>query len=225
MADLCNLINKVTGCGIPEGATTDKITKATFYKVVVPLDKALDNEKLSIVGEFLTVGSIRGAGNCEIRLNHPNGTLIDLREIRELQGHFEDVYFTTGGDGYECILYIATSLNSTIRTGEAYRVDATVVSGSVMSKNYIRRFSESYNDKSIVITDFNIRNTHAVNGIDIGVLFRDKLPSVADFRTYGWRIIAQESFKFAKVDLHTLGYISTVDDAHVQIKYLGSILE
>jgi hypothetical protein len=221
MSNLCDVVTKITGCGIPEGAPIDKIVKASYYRVSVSLNEAVTNEKLSIAGEFLTVGKINGYASCEIRFNHPNATLVNLREVREMKGHFDDIYFTTDGYGYECVLYVATSPNATIRTGEPIRYDGSALSGSVNSKNYIRRFHE----EEYIMNDFWIRNTHAANTVEIGVLHPDYITEVATFRNYSWRIAAGDVFRIGKINLRTFGYVSTVDDQHVNLKYLGSIHE
>jgi hypothetical protein len=221
MSNLCDVVTKITGCGIPEGVAPDKIAKASYYRVSVSLNKALANVKLSIAGEFLTVGKINGYASCEIRFNHPSATLINLREVREMNGHFDDIYFTTDGYGYECVLYVATSQNSTIRTGEPIRYDGSALSGSVNSKNYVRRF----NDEHYIMNDFWIRNTHASHAFEIGVLHPDWIPDAAAFRNYSWRVVPGEYFRISKINLRTFGYVSTVDNNHVNIKYLGSIHE
>jgi hypothetical protein len=219
MSDLCNLINKVTGCA-PD-IKIEEIKKASFYRVRISLDNVRDNEKLSIAGEYLTVGKIHGYASCKIRLNHSNAPLLDLREVREFEGHFDDIYFTTDGYGYECVLYVATSLNTKIHVSTPLKYDGGALTGALNTQNYVRRFSE----EEYIMNEFNLRNSHATYAFEIGVVARDWLPTIAYFRDYSWRIIAQETFKLTKVNLRTLGFASTVDDASVNLKYLGSIFE
>jgi len=223
MGDLCNVIEKITGCGIPENITSakTKIGKASYYKVKISLNKVLENQKLSIAGEYLTVGKIHGYASCKIRLNHPHSTLLDLREVREFEGHFDEVYFTTDGYGYECILYVATSLNTKVHVSTPLKYDGGALSGALNTQNYVRRFS----NEEWIMNEFHLRNTHATYAFEIGVVARDSLPDIAYFRDYSWRIIAQEDFKLSNINLRTLGFASTVDDASVNLKYLGSIFE
>jgi hypothetical protein len=219
MSDLCDLVNKVTGCA-PD-IKIEKIKKASFYRVEISLENARDNEKLSIAGEYLTVGKIHGYASCKIRLNHSNAPLLDLREVREFEGHFDDIFFTTDGYGHKCVLYIATSLNTKVHVSTPLKYDGGALTGALNTQNYVRRFTE----EEYIMNEFNLRNTHAVNGFEIGVIPRETLPDIAYFRDYSWRIVAQETFKLSKINLRTLGFASTVDDASVNLKYMGSIFE
>lgn len=219
MGDLCNLVNKLTGC--EADIKIEKIHKASYYRVKISLDEPLDNVKLPIAGEYLTVGKIHGYASCKIRLNHSASTLLDLREVREFEGHFEDIWFTTDGYGYECVLYIATSLNTKVHVSTPLKYDGGALSGALNTQNYVRRFTED----EYIMNDFHLRNTHAANSFEIGVVSRTSLPEIGYFRDYSWRILAQEDFGLTKINLRTLGFASTVDDASVNLKYVGSIFE
>ena len=219
MGDLCNLVTKLTGC--EADVKIEKIHKASYYRIKISLNEVLDNVKLSIAGEYLTVGKIHGYASCKIRFNHSHSTLLDLREVREFEGHFDDIWFTTDGYGYECVLYIATTLNTKVHVSTPLKYDGGALSGALNTQNYVRRFSED----EYIMNEFNLRNTHATYGFEIGVVGRDWLPTISYFRDYSWRIIAQADFKLSNVNLRTLGFASTVDDASVNLKYFGSIFE
>jgi hypothetical protein len=219
MGELCDLIDKVTGCSI--GTIEKSITKASYYRIKILLDKPLDNVKLSIAGEYLSIAKIRGYASCKIRFNHPNATLIDLREVREMAGHFDEVYFTTDGEDYECILYIATTPNSTIHTGEAFKVKGAVGNIVTTSADYVQRFLSF----DLVMFEWHMRNMHNLNSFLVGTVSPYSLPSLADFRNYAFQVVNLYTFKMRDVNLHTLGYSTNSNGNFCNIKCIGSIDE
>jgi hypothetical protein len=220
MGEICDLIDKVTGCGVGTIEKT-KISKASYYRISISLTKPLDNVKLSIAGEYLTVAKIKGYASCKLRFNHSNATLIDLREIREIKGHFDEVYFTTDGQDYECIIYVATSPNSTIRTGEALKTQGGIVNYYTTSTDYVRRFAAI----DILMNEWHMRNMHNLNSFLVGGVDPDSLPDIATFRGYAFQVVNLYTFKLGNVNLQTLGYSTNSNGNFCNIQCIGTLNE
>lgn len=225
MGEICDLLDRVTGCNV--GTIEEKkIGKASYYRISISLDKPLNNVKLSIAGEYLTVAKIKGFGSTKMRFNHPNATLIDLREIGEMEGHFDEVYFTTDGFNVtdhpsECIIYVATTPNSTIRTGRPYIVDGGAFNIAYTTTNEVQRFT----DYDLIANEFHIRNSHAINDVMIGVVPIDYLPGIATFRDYAFQIVELYTFKLTKINLRTLGTSTKTNGAFSDVRCIGTIQE
>jgi hypothetical protein len=86
----------------------------------------------------------------------------------------------------------------------------------ITSTNAVQKFEAS----SKKLTDVIIRNIDAANAVDIGLY--NATP--ATFRAASFEVASGASIGFRKIDLTTLGIISSVDDAHATVQVLGSDL-
>jgi hypothetical protein len=220
MGELCNLINKVTGCDIPEVVSKD--IKGRYSRIRISLYEPFTDKEFHLTGSFIGVASITGGGTCEIRLDHVHAEVINLREIKEIKSRFDKIYITSDGWGGFLTLYICQSMETIIDAEKETVFTGTLRNYSRNSQNYVRRVSETWFYKA---NRFKIRNTHAVNGVDIGyVPFTADLPDAASFRAYAFRLIAQDVLELTEVQLKGIGFISAVDDASATLKMMGSML-
>jgi hypothetical protein len=217
MSDLCNIVNRLTGC--TEDVSKDP--KARYSRISISLYEAFTDRELHLAGNFIGVAYITGGGTCEIKLDYEHANKINLREIEGIKGNFSKIYATSNGKGGFCYLYICQAMETTINPKKASVFTHTVRTVVRNSTNIVRRVQDDYHRYANRIQ---IRNTHAVNGVDFGYVPIDSIPDTADFRNDGYRLIAQDAIAFTEVDLYSLGFVSTIDDASVTLKMIATML-
>ena len=84
----------------------------------------------------------------------------------------------------------------------------------ITSTNAVAKFEAATKELADVV----IRNIDAANAVDIGLY--NATP--ATFRAASFELAAGASLGFRKLDLSTLGIISSVDDAHATVQVIGS---
>lgn len=217
----CDILDKITGCEETEDIVPSKAKypKTQYVRIVLDLNSIHTDEELHLPGVFIGISSISGGGSCGIKLNHISGNSIDLREVKEVKGIFQRLYFTSDGVGGSAILYICQSGITTIIPNELTPYSGSVYSSSLNSKNYVRRINDT---QHTILNRLKIRNTHAVNGVEFGYVEKDSLPSAADFRTWSYRLVGQDDIEFTEIDIFRVGFCSTVDDAHATLKFFGT---
>jgi len=221
VVDLCNIVNKLTGCEASESISESKDPKARYARMEINLYTPLVDKEYHWSGSFIGVAAITGGATCTIKLDYLGAKSINLREVQQIKGNFDRIYLTTDGEGGILHFYICQSMETVINPDETTVFSGTVRSCAKNSQNYVRRISETYSYKA---NQLKIRNTHAVNGVDIGyVPILGDLPSAADFRDWGWRLVAQEVVELSKVDLRSIGYVSAVDDASAHLRFMSSL--
>jgi hypothetical protein len=215
MSDLCNLVNKITGCDVSENRVISKDPKARYSKIDISLDSVLTDHELYLAGSFIGVAGVTGSGTCEIKLDYIRSAKLDLRVIEEIKADFTRIYLTSNGKGGTCSLYICQAMETTLKPVKNPFL-GIMFNYAYNSKNYVRRLHETAHRRH---TQLMIRNTDAVHGVDFAMFIEGE--SAADFRVGAWRLVAQESLTLHDADMYTIGYCSAVDDASAYIKVLG----
>jgi len=220
VVDLCDIVNKLTGCETPESKIATKEPKGHYSRINISLDSVLDNVEFHLAGSFIGVAAITGVATCEIRLNHPHAELINLREVHEINGIFNKIYVTTDGVQGECVIYVCQHMVTKIKTSEKTKFHGMIRNYAKTTSNDVARLTEPFH---YIAKKLDIRNTDAVNSAEIGVAPFWGLPSTATFRGYSYRILAEDNLSLSYVDLFYVGYVSTVDDAHVDLRMIATM--
>lgn len=215
MSKFCDIFNEITRCGTPESIIPSKDPKARYSKISIPLDAPLTDKEFYLAGSFIGVSSITGNGTCEIKLDYVRSAKLDLRQIEEIKADFSRIYFTSNGNGGTCTLYICQAMETSLKPVANPFLGITF-SYKYNTQNYVRRLHETAHRR---MTQLLIRNTHAVNGVDLG--FFEEGASADDFRGWAWRLVAQDDLVLHNIDMYTIGYCSTVDDASVELRIMG----
>jgi hypothetical protein len=217
MGDWCDVINQMFGCDTKEILSKDP--KARYSKIKIPLDTLYTDKELYLAGSFIGVAAITGGGTCDIKLDYINSGKINLRQVREIKANFSKIYASSDGHGGNCYLYVCKAMETIINPNNVTKYTGTVYNISKNSTNIVKRCSDSH----VIVNRIQIRNTHATYGIDLGIVPRDSIPDTAYFRSYGYRLIAQDDISFTELDLHSLGFVSTVDDDPVTLKMIATV--
>lgn len=217
MSDWCSAINQMFGCNIRE--TPSKDPKARYSQIRIPLNASYTDKELYLSGSFIGVAAITGGGTCEIKLDYTAAQKINLRQVREIKANFTKIYVSSDGHGGACYLYICKAMETTIDPNNVTIYSGTLLSISKNSTNIVRRVTATSHHK---VSRIKIRNTHATYGVDLGFVSRTSIPDTAYFRTYGYRLIAQDDIEFTEIDTWGLGFVSTVDDNHVNLKMIAT---
>ena len=221
MADLCSIFNKITGCETREDIIPSKDPKARYSRIRIRLYDSFTDKEFYLSGSFIGVASITGGATCQLRLDHIHAEEINLREVEEIRSNFNRIYITTDGAGGVVTLYICQSMETIISADKKTVFTGLCNNYSYVSTNTVRRVSPNYHYKANRIR---IRNTHATYAVELGtIISKTSVPSTAIFRSWSYRLIAQEAIEFTHVDLFHMGFVSTVDDAHVNLKMMASL--
>jgi hypothetical protein len=219
MGDLCTIFNKITGCDVPRAEISSKDPKARYSKIEISLGASCEDKELYLSGSFIGVSYLSGGGSCEIKLDYIAAQKIDLRQVRQIRANFSKIYFTCDGHGGLCRIYVCQAMETTIDPSNQSPYSGTVWSASKNSTNIVRRITDYGHVK---VNRIKIRNTHATYGVDLGFVSKASIPDTAYFRSYGYRLIAQDDIEFTELDLYGMGFVSTVDDSPVTLKMVAT---
>lgn len=220
MVDLCKIVDTLTGCGAPERIITSKDPKGRYSRISVNLEEAYTDEEYHLAGNFIGVSFISGGGSCIVKLDYIGSQGISLREVQTIKSAFDRLYITSDGNGGTAILYICQAMETLISPNVETPWQGVLRNYSLISTNIVRRVDDWHHKANT----FKIRNTDAANGVDIGyVPYTGDLPATSDFRDISYRLIAQAEMELTEVDLMGIGFVSTNDDAHAQLKMMGSM--
>lgn len=220
MSNWCDVIDKLTGCDPTQIPSKDP--KARYSRIHISLETSYTDKELYLAGSFIGVAYISGGGSCEIKLDYIASQKINLREIEGIRANFNKIYVTSNGRGGECYLYICQSMETLITTKKTSTFTHTVHSISKWSTNTVKRVTGT--GMHLYANRIKIRNTHATYGVEFGYIPFDSIPDTATFRLNSYRLVAQDDIEFTEIDLLGMGFVSTVDDAYVELKMIATML-
>lgn len=226
MTDLCTIFNKITGCETSGSleALNSKEPKARYSRITVNLDEAFIDKEYYLAGSYLGVVSVTGGASCTIKLDYERSGVIDLREIESIKANFNKLYITTDGTGGELTLYICQSMEAQIKPETKNIYTGMVYSYAPDTENDVLRLEDS--SLGFHLSSVIIRNAQPSLGNDaeIGyVPFTGTLPNRATFTAYSFRLIPKSHYTLTKVNAAGLGYCSTVEGNHANLKIIGTI--
>ena len=173
--------------------------KGSHSREEFSLESVESNKLLDLAGDYLNIISITGSGTCEIKLNSLESETVNLREILEISGAFERIYFTTDGGGGICVVNIGT--------GPAYisSISEKLWSGTAFSNLYntgAPGFHARFSATTKKMVNFKINNKSVSYYVYIGKYFPDYSTFIAN-ATY---LAPGYSVEFDYIDIYTLAY-------------------
>ena len=189
--------------------------KGRYSKIEISLDEAKTEEELYLTGDYLNLVSISGNGSCEIKLDHRHSETINLREISEISGGFERVYFTTNGNGGKCTFYVGTGFSMHVSTDpQKLRNSVTVSAQAITDETVVGCLSYNPFD----LNNVTILNTNGVYTCYVGPYNSD----AAYFKAHAYILLPHRTLKFNFVDMYSLGAISYDGVNNVVLSIIGT---
>jgi hypothetical protein len=228
MSDLCTIFNKITGCEVSEDVgplnLKSKDPKARYSRNTISLAEPFNDKEYHLAGSFLGVVSVTGGASCTIKLDYIHSGVIDLREVKEIKAHFNKLYITTDGTGGVLTLYVCQAMETVIEPETKNIYTGMIYSNAPDTENDVQRLEEA--SMGFHLSSVIIRNAQPALGNDaeIGyVPFTGTLPNRAIFTAYSFRLIPKSHYTLTKVNAAGLGYCSTVEGNHANLKIIGTI--
>jgi hypothetical protein len=175
--------------------------KGRYAKIEIPLNKPESDKELFLTGDYLSLISITGNGSCEIKLDHRHSQSIDLREITEISGFFDRVFFTTDGDGGTCTCFVGTGMHihvtpdpQKLRNGGIACAQITCTTDTV----------EALSNGPYLLNNITILNSSGVYTCYVGPYN----PDPATFKAHAYVLLPHKTLDFTFADMYALAVIS-----------------
>jgi len=189
--------------------------KGRYSRIEVPLGKEEQDKELFLTGDYISIISITGDATCEIKLDHRNSQTINLREITDITGSFERVYFTTNGWGGTCTFYVGTGLAVHVSPDPQKKRNAGIASTQITTSNTI--VQQLAND-SYILNNITILNTNGIYPCYVGPYNAD----ASTFRAHAYILLPHETLEFALADMAALATISYDGVNNVKLAIIGT---
>jgi hypothetical protein len=175
--------------------------KGRYAKIEIPLNKAESDKELHLTGDYLSVISITGHGSCEIKLDHRHSQAIDLREITEISGFFERVFFTTDGDGGTCTCFVGTGMSIHVTPNPQKLRNGGIASAQIISTTDT---VEALANNPYILNNITILNSSGIYTCYVGPYN----PNVPTFKSHAYVLLPHKTLHFALADMYALAVIS-----------------
>jgi hypothetical protein len=220
MSELCDLLDKLTGCGV--NGIPSKDPKGQYTRIVIPLNESFTDKEYHLAGSFLGIVSIKGSASCKIKLDFIHNGLIDLREIQTIRSHFNKIYVSTNGYGGELTIYICQSMETSIATKSKSAWMGQIFSAKGNIPDDPMRLEEA--SCGFHLAQVVIRNGDYTDDCEVGwVPSTGDLPSRADFLDWSYRVIPKMELILYNVDPASIGLCATSTAHPPYMKIIGTI--
>ena len=189
--------------------------KGRYARIEIPLDKVENDKELHITGDYLTILSVTGEGTCKIKLDHRHSRIIDLREITDIEGLYERIYFTTDGAGGTCTMFVGDGLAIHVTPdpqklwrGEPTSTHVTTTALTVQPlANYQLR-----------LRSVNIFNSNGIYSCYVGPFNAD----LTTFKAYAYVLLPHKALKFDTLEMYSMGCVSYDGSNNVILDIIGT---
>lgn len=189
--------------------------KGRYSKIKISLDNAETEKELFITGDYLSLLSISGAGTCEIKIDHRHAQTIDLREITEISGAFERVYFTTDGAGGVCTFFVGSGLSMHV-SPDPQKLRNTGVASTQITTTVDT--VQSMANSPYILNSITILNTNGIYTCYVGPYNSN----VAIFKAYAYVLLPHKTLHFTIADMYALAVIAYNGVNNVVVSVIGT---
>jgi len=189
--------------------------KGRYSKIEIPLDTAETEKELFITGDYLSILTITGTGTCEIKIDHRHAQTIDLREITEISGVFERLFFTTDGAGGTCTFFVGSGLSMHVAPDPQKLRNTGVASTQITTTvDTVQGMANT----SYVLKNVTILNSNGIYACCVGPYNNN----VAIFKAHAYVLLPHKTLKFAIADMYALAVIAYDGVNNVIIDIIGT---
>jgi hypothetical protein len=175
--------------------------KGRYARIEIPLNKAETDKELFLTGDYLSLISITGDGSCKIKLDHRHSQTIDLREITEISGFFERVYFTSDGSGGTCTFFVGTGMSIHVSPDPQKLRNGGVASAQIICTTDT---VEALSTGPYILNNVTIQNSNGIYTCYVGPYN----PNVTIFKSHAYMLLPHKTLHFTLVDMYALAVIS-----------------
>jgi hypothetical protein len=189
--------------------------KGRYSKIEISLDEEETDKELFITGDYLSLLTITGSGTCKIKIDHRHAQTIDLREITEISGVFERVYFTTDGAGGTCTFFVGSGMSMHVAPDPQKLRNAGIASTHITTTvDTVQGMANA----SYILKNITILNSNGIYTCYVGPYNSD----VDTFKAHAYTLLPHKTLKFSIADMYALAVIAYDGVNNVVVNVIGT---